>query len=243
MDLFNKMQMWTTGAMMSLMMSLVFCVILLVSLNSTSFRGPAETCGKINSEMFHAWWLWMRIPMLISTFCCIAGVAMTFSSFAYIYILKAPDFSCQNVRRHVCWNNLSLKSPWGAYQYAGWIVLVGGAFFGGLLIASLALTFKSRQYVDIQRRERLAIQSNELYGYLKACCEKAHGIPDIWVKQGAFLLKELGYNIESLLNEFDFIDWEDIPGFPVRVKYCLKMKIHGNDELRATDASYLSLKK
>ena len=178
--------------------------------------------------------------MLISTFCCVAGVAMTFSSFAYIYILKAPDFSCQNVRRHVCWNNLSLKSPWGAYQYAGWIVLVGGAFFGGLLIASLALTFKSRQYVDIQRRERLAIQSNELYGYLKACCEKAHGIPDIWVKQGAFLLKELGYNIESLLNEFDFIDWEDIPGFPVRVKYCLKMKIHGNDELRATDVSYLS---
>ena len=57
------------------------------------------------------------------------------------------------------------------------------------------------------------------------------------------MLKELGYNIESLLNEFDFIDWEDIPGFPVRVKYCLKMKIHGNDELRATDASYLSRRK
>ena len=82
------------------------------------------------------------------------GLIAGFASLLYIYQLKAPDFGCVGVARKQCYNwKIGLNHPWGTFNNAGWIALLGFGCFGALLAGSAATLFKRWKFETIRDRE------------------------------------------------------------------------------------------
>ena len=225
-ELVNKMHQWCTYSMMCLMDTLILSIIVLFSLHATSFRGPSFMGNKISQEMFFAWWRFMRWLVFLALMLTLLGLIAGFASLLYIYQLKAPDFGCIGVARKQCYNwKIGLNHPWGTFNNAGWIALLGFGCFGALLAGSAATLFKRWKFETIRDREMIGCREHELFEYISKACSGADGIEKDRIHLAVYILMSDGYDIRSLEEEFSYINWNDYSDFPVRVKQRLKMKL------------------
>ena len=168
----------------------------------------------------------MRWLVFLALILALLGIIAGFASLLYIYILKAPDFSCIGLARKQCYTwKIGLNHPWGTFNNMGWITLFYLGFIGTMLVGSMATLFKRRKFEAIRDRETIGCRDHELFGYISKACSGADGIEEDRIYLAVYILMSDGYDIRSLEEEFAYINWSDYSDFPVRVKQRLKMKL------------------